>query len=222
MATHISRKALKEDAFRDSMFWALDWAYQRRRTFIVLGSALLAVIVAGAGYLAYDRSQRRAQSERFYHIERGPEQAGLSAEERQARARKGFEAFAAEFPGSHLAPVAWMHVAGIAWEQGDLDGAGQAFRAVLAHGASNPALRDLAHIGLGKLDEAQGRLDAAAAQYEAVSDAPFDELKALSLGRVAAARQQDEEARRHFEKAARAGSGSILAEWARQNLDYHP
>ena len=50
---------------------------------------------------------------------------------------------------------------------------------------------------------------------------PFEELKALSLGRVASEQGQDEEARREFEKVARAGSSSALAEWARQNLDYH-
>lgn len=222
MATHLNRKTLKEDAFRDTMFWALDWVYQRRRTFIAVGTAVLLAVASGAGYYAYDRSQRQAQNQRFHEIERGPQQAELSPEERESRVRKSFEAFAAEYPGSHLTPVAWMHVARIAWRQGDMDGAKQAFQAVLAHGDSKPAERDLAHIGLGNLAESQGDLDAAAAEYEAVSEQPFGELKALNLGRIARARQQDEEAHRQFEKAAKASTGSVLAEWARQNLDYHP
>ena len=222
MATHIDRKALKEDAFRDSMFWAIDWVYQRRQWFIAGVSAVLIVAAGGAGYYYYHRSQLRAQAEGFYQAERAGSSPELSEAERQGRARKAYEAFVATHPSSGLAPVAWMHVARLAWKAADLDGARKAFQAVLAHGQTTPPQRDLAHIGLGKLEESQGNLPAAAEQYKAVAEAAFDELKELSLGRIAAAQQQPEEARQHFEKAARAAPGSQLAEWARQNLDYHP
>ncbi len=222
MATHIDRKALKEDAFRDSMFWTIDWVYQRRQWFIAGVSGVLLVAAAGFGYYYYHRAQLRAQAEQFYQAERSASNPELSDTERQARARKAYDEFLATYPSSRLAPVAWMHLARQAWQTGDLDAARKAFLAVLAHSQTAPAQRDLAHIGLGKLEESQGNLAAAAEQYKAVSEAAFGDLKELSLGRIAAAQQQPEEARQHFEKAARAAPGSQLAEWARQNLDYHP
>jgi predicted negative regulator of RcsB-dependent stress response len=222
MATHLDRKTLKEDAFRDWMFWALDWVYQRRRWFIAGGSALLLVVAAGAGYYYYHRAQVREQTERFYQAERSATNPELEPAERSARARKSYEAFATEFPASPLAPVAWMHVAQLAWEQGDVDAARKAYQAVLARGGVGAPQQDLARIGLAKLDESQGNLAGAAEQVRAVSDTPYEELKALSLGRIASAQQQNAEARQFYEKAARSTSGSELGEWARQNLDYHP
>ncbi|HEX9844505.1 MAG TPA: tetratricopeptide repeat protein [bacterium] len=222
MATHIDRKTLKEDAFRDTMFWMIDWVYQRRLWFIAGVSAVLVVAVAGFGYYTYRQSRVKAETGRFYQAERSGSSPDLSEAERQSRARKAYEAFLAEYPSSHLAPVAWMHVARLAWKQGDVEAARKAFQAVLAHGDAPPSQRDLARVGLATLDESQGDLAASAEQYKAIPDHPYQELKALSLGRIASARHQNEEARQYFEKAARAAPGSVLAEWARQNLDYHP
>lgn len=222
MATHIDRKTLKEDAFRDSMFWMIDWVYQRRYWFIAGVTGVLVLAVTGFGYYTYRQSQMRAETERFYQAERSGAAPDLSEAERQTRARKAYEAFVAEYPSSRLAPVAWMHIARLAWKQGDAEAARKAFQAVLGNGATTPSQRDLARVGLATLDESQGDLAASAKQYQAVSDSPFEELKALSLGRIASEQNENEQARQYFEKAARGASGSALAEWARQNLDYHP
>lgn len=222
MATHIDRKTLKEDAFRDTMFWMIDWAYQRRLWFGAGLAAVLVVAAAGAGYYYYRQSRTYAETERFYQAERSGANPNLSESESLSRVRKGYEAFIAGYPASPLTPVAWMHLARLAWRQGDAEGARKAFQAVLAHSQTTAPQRDLARIGLATLDESKGDLAASTALYKAVSDRPYEELKALSLGRIASAQKQNEEARQYFEQAARAAPGSVLAEWARQNLDYHP
>lgn len=223
MARDIDRKALKEDAFRDTAFWLIDWAYQRRAILIAAGTVVLLAVAGGAGYYYYRESMLTQQSERFHEAERaGMAPADLSADESQARVRKAFEGFVAQYPDSPLAPPAWMNVARLAWKASDRDAARAAFQHVRDHPEASPALRNLAQIGLAKLDEAEGRLDQAAAEYQGVSDGIFDELKALSLGRVAALQDKNEEARQYFEKAARGTDGTALAEWARQQLDYHP
>jgi predicted negative regulator of RcsB-dependent stress response len=221
-ALKIDRKALKEDAFRDTMFWLVDWVYQRRTWFIAGGTALVIVVAAGLGGYTYWQSQRRAQSEQFYEAERLLSAPNLPENERDARARKAYEAFTATYPSSRLAPVAWLHIAALAWGQNDLDAARKAYQAVLAGNEAAPTQRDLAHIGLAQLDEAKGDLAGATAEYKAVADSPYGELKALSLGRVAEAQHNGEAARQYFEQAARAEPGSPLGEWARQNLDYQP
>lgn len=222
MARNIDRKALKEDAFQDTMFWMIDWVHQRRKWFIGGGVTLLVVVAAGVGTYQYRQSQLREQTARFYQAERAARQPELSDAEAVQKARDGYEKFIADYPDSHLTPVAWMHVARLAWRQDDAEGARSAYEAVLGHSATTAAQRDLAHVGLAKLAESQGNLDVSAEQYGAVTDAHYEELKALSLGRIASARNQAEEARRYFEEAARAAPGSMLGEWARQNLDYHP
>jgi predicted negative regulator of RcsB-dependent stress response len=221
MATHIDRKSLKEDAFRDTMFWMIDWVYQRRVWFIAGASAVVLLVAAGFGYYTWHRSRLQAEAEGFYRAERAAADPALSEAERQTKGRKAYEDYVAAQPSSFLAPVAWMHVARIAWKQGDAQGARKAFQAVLDSSAAGGPLRDLAHVGLATVAEASGDLAGAEEQYKAVSDHPYEELKAFSLGRVASEQQRSEEARKWFDKAAHATDGS-LAEWARQNLDYHP
>jgi len=222
MARHIDRKALREDAFRDSAFWLIDWVYQRRVPFIVLGAVIVLGVAGGTGYYFYRDANLKKQAALFHEAERAGAGGDLSAEEAQATVRKAFGEFLARYPDGPLAPMAWMNVARLAWKAGDPDGARAAFEHVREHPEASPAQRDLAQIGLAQLDEAQGHLDQAAAEYQGVSDTIFSELKALSLGRVAALQNKTEEARQHFEKAARSTDGTELAQWARQELDYHP
>lgn len=221
-ASKIDRKSLKEDPFRDTAFWLIDWVYQRRVWFITLIATVLVVLIAGFGYYFHRRAVQSEQGAEIYRAERAASDPQLSEQERQNKAREAYEAFIAKFPDGSLAPVAWMHLAGIAWRQKDVEGARTAFQAVLTHANSSPAQRDLARLGVANLEEAGGNLEASEALYRAVSDQPYAALKAYSLGRIAMQRNQSEEARRQLEKVARGDPGSELAQWARQTLDYLP
>lgn len=221
--THrITRKTMKEDAFRDTMFWLVDWAYKQRVWLISAGVALLVVVAAGSGWYYYHRTRLQAETERFYEAERLAGQSHLNETQRADKGRKAFESFVKDYPSSDLTPVAWMHIAALAWEQKDLPAVRKAYTAVLSDSQSSSTQRDLAHLGLAKLDEQQGHLKEATKEYQAVSDGPYAELKALNLGRVAAAEHENAQARQYFQQAAQAAAGSPLSEWARQNLDYHP
>lgn len=222
MAKDIDRKALKEDAFRNTAFWMIDWVYQRRAIFITAALVLVVGFGSAIGYYQYRQSALETQSLQFHEAERAGVGADLSETESQTRVRAAFQDFLAKHPDSPLAPAAWMHVARLAWKASDTNGARAAFHQVREHSESSVALRNLAIIGLATLDEAQGELDQAAEKYRSVKDGVYDQLKALSLGRVASLQNKPEEARRLFEEAARGTEDSQLSEWARQQLDYHP
>lgn len=221
-STKITRKAMKDDAFRDTIFWLIDWAYKQRIWLISGGVALLVAVAAGLGMYYYHEAGLRTETERFYEAERTAGRPDANDTQRAAQGRKAFEAFVKDYPSSDLASVAWMHIAALAWEQKDYGAVRKAYQAVLSDSDSSSAQRDLAHLGLAKLDEQQGHLKEAVKEYKAVSDGPYQELKAFNLGRVAAAEHEDAQARQYFQQAAQAAPGSPLAEWAQQNLTYHP
>ncbi len=209
----MDRKALREDAYRDTMFRVVDWAYRQRKWLIGSGVAVVVVVVGGYGYYYQRQAALQAESAAFYAVE---QRAAAATGE----ARAAYEDFLAQYPDSRLAAVAWMNLARIAWKQDDAPAARAAYEAVLAHGSAPAALRDLAHIGLAKLAESAGDYAASAGHYAAVSDQPYASLKAFNLGQLAAARDDAAEARRQFEKVAQEQGEAPLAEWARQHLDY--
>jgi predicted negative regulator of RcsB-dependent stress response len=218
----IDRKSLKEDAFRDTMFWMVDWAYQRRSWLIGVGTLALVVVLGGSGYYLYQGAQSREQALRYFQVERDAQHPNLPEGERIVKARTAYEAFIADYPGAALAPTAWMHLARLAWQQGDPAAARKAFQTVLNHDQAGPALRDIARLGIATLKEQEGDLEASAMEVREISDEPYGVLKAFHLGRLAMERKQPGEARQQFEIASQGDPGSTLAEWARQNLDYLP
>ena len=218
----LNRKALKEDVYQDTMFWAIEWMYQRR---VLLGSLVTVVVVgvtAGFAYYFYQRFVDRELAGKFYQaerIERGPD---LTEDQIKKSIREGYQAFLKEYPQAKLAPVAWLNLARFAWEEKDPKTAREAFQSVLDHSKSTSAQQDIAHLGIAKIEESQGELDASASNYNLLPDQPYEELKAYNLGRIASIRNQSDEARIQFEKAARNSLDSSLARWARERLDYRP
>lgn len=219
---HLDRKALKEDPYQDAAFWLIDWIYQRRALIGSLVTAVVLVVVAGFAYYFYQRSVDKELAGKFYQAERIQPGSDLTEEQTRESLREGYRAFLKENPQARLAPVAWLNLARFAWEEKEPKTAREAFQAVQAHAKSTQAQQDIARLGIAKIEEAQGNLEASATQYNLLPDQPYEELKAYNLGRIASMRKQSDEARIQFEKAARNSSESSLARWAREQLDYRP
>lgn len=216
------RKSLKEDAIQDTLFWLIDWAHKRLMWIVSLATAIVVIAGGGYGYLLYQDSLQLSQAEAYYQFLRQAAQPELSTQERKTKEKEAYESFLQGHPGSNLAPVAWLNLARLAWERGDLEEARRTFQLAAAHNHSSAAQQDIARLGLARIEEAQGNIDASEAHLRSLSDQPYDELKAYQLGRLASARNQNEEARRQFQKVSQGEPGSALAEWARQQLDYRP
>lgn len=217
----IDRKELQHDAFRDAAFAFIDYMYQRRLRFI-LGGIALVVIVAGAvggySYLAYTE---RVDSEAMLQAERMLNDPAATPEARQRSAVPAFQAFVEQHPRSSLAPVAWLYIARLAYEQNQYDRAAQAFQHVLDAGRTAALLRTEALVGLAKVKEAQGKSAEAAPLYEQIGEG-FNDLKELSLGRAALAADKIKEARQHFLQAVGAQGYAGVTTQAQEALDYLP
>lgn len=239
----LSRKALKEDVIQDVLFDLIDWAHRRQTWLISIAAAVLVTAAAGYGIFWYQDSRERQQASSFFEIEsalqsdqsasagqaepgqedaKNAENAENANGSRAEQAIAGYRKFIAQFPDGGLTPVAWLHLGRLFWEQAELKEALAAYRSALLHEKSSLSQQDMARLGLARLAEREGNLEVSAEYFRALSDQPYAELKAFHLGRIAQARKFSEEARTQFEKASHGEPGSVLAEWARQNLDYQP
>ena len=219
---HIDRKALKEDAFQDTVFDLVDWAHRHRRVIIAAVSAVVGAVVLGFALYAYSQYSTRRQAEEFYAAEHALSADNVTDAQRRANARQAFSAFVREYPGSALSPVAQMFLARLAWQDGDPAGAESAFRAVLEHGKTEPIARDLATIGLAKLLENQGRMVESQQMLTGLSGDRLEELRQLTLGRIALARNKPDEARKHYEAVAKKYPPTQFSDWAQQVLSHLP
>lgn len=216
------RKSLKEDVVQDALFNLIDWGFKRRRWLIAGVSAVLIVVAAGFGYTQYSESRARNEAESYAEIGQDASKKQLSSAEREESTRARYEAFIADYPNSTLTPPAWMNLARIAWNKGNLIAARKAFQAVIDHPKATLPQKDLSVLGLARLAEKNGDLTKAEGYFNSLSEPTYGDLKAYHLGRIAAARKDTKTARQHFEKVSRGQPGSTLAEWARQNLDFNP
>ena len=215
------RKELQHDPFRDVAFEFIHFVYEQRRWFIGGGIALFAIVALVAGGLAYQRHAEREESEALLQATRTMRNTSTTPEAKWTAGTKAFQAFVAEYPRSALAPVAWLYLARIAWEQKELDRSAQAFQHVLDHRKVTPLLRTEALVGLGKIKEAQGKPAEAKAHYEQIGEG-FQDLKQLSLGRAALAAGDLQAAREHFLQAAGAQGYTGVTIQAREALDFLP
>lgn len=217
----IDRKELEHDPYRDVVFELIDYVYTWRRWFILGGIALVLIIGAGAGGYFYTQRAERIEAEALMVATRTLENPAVTQDARLSGAAQAFRAFVESHPRSSLAPVAWLYLARIAWEQKQFDPAAQAFQHVLDDRKSSPLLRAQALVGLGKLKEAQGKTAEAISLYMQMGDG-FQDLKQLSLGRAALASGNVKEAREHFLQAAGAQGYNGVTLQAREALDFLP
>jgi predicted negative regulator of RcsB-dependent stress response len=217
----IDRKELQHDAFRDAVFEFIDYMYQRRLKFVLGGIAVFVVVAGAIGGYAYVVHTERVDSEALLQAVRVLNDPATGQEARRKSAAPAFHAFVEQHPRSSLAPVAWLYIARLAYEQTQLEPAAQAFQHVLDNGKTPPLLRTQALVGLAKVKEAQGKPAEAAPLYEQIG-AGFQDLKQLYLGRAALAAGKVKEAREHFLQAAGEQGYTGITTQAREALDYLP
>jgi len=217
----VSRKELKEDAIRDSMFWMIQWAYNHRKWII---SAVVVVLAGGGtalGFTLYRQNMVRDEAAAF-HVAEQRIGATKDMQERFVEGRKAYQEFLKAHPDGILAPEALMMLGRVAHEDGKYEEAMGYLERVLNHASSSQELRNIARIGLSALAEIQGQLDKAGEYASGLPESQYAALKAYTLGRLALERKDIKEARRNFDEVAKALPPTILNDWARQMLDYLP
>ncbi len=217
----IDRKSLREDTFQIAAFHLIDHVYQQRARYIAGAVVVVLLVAAGIGALVYQRHQAEARSVAFHEAEQQLGTPPLSDAARQA-AEAAFTTFIAAYPKDRLAAVAQLHLARIAWEAGDLDGAEAAFGDALRVKAAGSALQAIARVGMAKVQEQRGQPQASALLYEELPGAGFSDLRQLNMGRLAVAQDDIEAARRHFQAVRDQRPPSVLSDWAGEALAYLP
>jgi predicted negative regulator of RcsB-dependent stress response len=182
---------------------------------------VLLLVIAAIGTVLYQRHQAEARSVVFFKAEQRLGTPPLSDADRAA-ARTAFHDFIAAYPKDELAAVAWLHLARMGWESGDLDAAEAAFGEALRVKAAGTALQAIARVGMAKVQEQRGQLEASALLYEELPAGSFGDLRQLSMGRLAAAQNDIEAARRHFQAVLDQRPPSVLGNWAGEALAYLP
>ena len=220
-SNNVDRKELARDPFQEAFYAAADYVYRRSRLFILAGTALLVGVAAIAGYYVYDRYTERADSAALLQADFILQDATLAADVRARKAVEAYREFVTVHPGSALAPVAWMEIAGLAWDQQQWEAAGQAFQQVLDHRKTPAVLRTEALLGLGQLREQQGKPAEAKALFGQIGDS-FQDARQLELGRIALAAGDTKQAREYFLQASATPANNSVTILARQALDYLP
>lgn len=140
MAEHLNRKDLKHDRFVDEMEVAYG-AMRRNTRYVVMGAvALVALIAAIVGLLAYNRSREAAAqallAEAISTMEQpvagepgAPENAPFkSQEEKLAKAEPIFRQVTEKYSGKDAADIADLYLGRIAASRGDIKAAEPKFR----------------------------------------------------------------------------------------------
>ncbi|MFI5399792.1 MAG: tetratricopeptide repeat protein [SAR324 cluster bacterium] len=220
-SNNFDRKELSRDPFQETFYAVADYVYRRGRMFILAGAGLLVALAAVSGYYAYTRYTERADAAALLQADGVLHDASLADDVRVRTGAEAYRKFVYTRPGSALAPVAWMALARLAWDQRQWEAAGQAFQQVLDHRKTPAVLRTEALLGLGQLKEQEGKPAEAKALYEQIGDS-FQDARQLELGRAALAAGNTQQAREYFLQASAGAANSSVTIQARQALDYLP
>jgi len=214
----LTKDELRHDPVQDWLFHGVDYAHRHRKKLIWIGSALLALIVAGLAYYANARYQTEHVAARFNEAEAVLFETNKSEADRLAKARESFKSFVAEYGDSNLAPYGWMRLGAMAAARNNSDEAEQAYRHVIDHGATTPPLRTIARTALAKLYEDRGEWERSVELYSALTGDLYGDLAEFSLARVALAGRKVDEARSRLEAVQQQYPQSSLAALARDTL----
>jgi predicted negative regulator of RcsB-dependent stress response len=218
----IDKEELRHDAFRDSMFDAIDYLHKHLR--LMIAAAVCAVVIAagGIGYYAYLQKQAEVESAAFHDAEKPLIQPNVANDDRIKQTEAAMQGFVKGFPNSRLAPAALTYMARFAFEHKEWDKVETAYRRALAHPKIEPVQRAVVLLGLGKLKEAQGKPQEAAAFFDQIADKRFEDLKAYAGGTADLAAGKADAARKQFQLAATSQPPTVVSGWAKDALDYLP
>jgi predicted negative regulator of RcsB-dependent stress response len=221
-AQKIDPKSLREDTFQNFGFHLIEYVYRRRIRFIAGAIVAVLLVAIGIGTLTVQRYRNEQRAVLFHQVENLLSVQETLNDEQRSKASEALQNFVAEYPSSYLSGVAWMHLARLAWDGGDENAAEVAFTAALGLQKGDTALSALATVGLAKIQERRGEVEASAEIYRGLPESGFADLRDLSLGRIAVAQQDSDRARSHFGAVAKRRPPSVLSIWANEELAYVP
>ena len=233
MATHISRKELKQDIVAQTVEHQIDWFAKHKQTAIRGAIIAVATIVVVGGSLSYRSSQTASRQKalgealatQLAPVGVAPPSGALSFPTEEARtlaAQKAFTKVAADFNGDDEGYLAQYYLAGMAADAGKLDDAMKKYQDVAGHASANYA--SVAKLAVAQLHFAQGKINEARAVLKDLAEHPTDLVSKEQVDVVLArgiAATQPEEARKLLTPLA-AKAGSDIAQVAASALNEIP
>ncbi|MBI5585082.1 MAG: tetratricopeptide repeat protein [Deltaproteobacteria bacterium] len=210
----ISRKELlkKPDEFITTSNRIYAWISQNLQSVILVGVAVILVVAALWGYLAY-RSYREAQSQQKYFAA-----VGLKESEQQITKLK---AVTGDFPGTSGSAKAWVSLGHLYFEKKDYPQAIQAYQTALNNGRFPQDFQTLIRENLAYALEEKGDLKGAAALFTQIlngTDPLLKENAHLNLARVYQKMNQTKEAKTTLQNFLKAYPNSNYAPMVRDRL----
>lgn len=183
VATHISRKDLKQDVVAETVEHQIDWFAKHKPAMTRYGiAAVVAVVVVWGGwsYRDYAIANRQhalaeALAVQLAPIGQAPPSGGLSFASEEARAvaaEKAFTKVSADFAGDEEGYLAEYYVAGIDADNGKLDAALKKYQDVASRAGANYA--SIAKLAIAQLYFAQGKTSEAKTVLKDLADHPTD------------------------------------------------
>jgi predicted negative regulator of RcsB-dependent stress response len=183
VATHISRKDLKQDVVAETVEHQIHWFAKHKQSMIrygIIAVVLVAVVWGGLSYRDYSIANRQhalaeALAVQVAPVGQAPPNGGLSFATEEARAvaaEKAFAKVSADFAGDEESNLANYYLAGIDADNGKLDAAMKKYQDVAAHAGPNYA--SIAKLAMAQLHFAQGKNSEAKAILKDLADHPTD------------------------------------------------
>lgn len=183
MASHLTRKALKQDKFAVEVEHTVDYFAAHRRQAIIYGSIALAVILIVGGIFYFRNSQTAIREQMLgdaLSLTNAPvgtaaPGGGPSFPTQAAKddaVSKALNKVASDYSGSMEAYIAEYYLAGTALEAGKTDDARKKYQDVSDHASANYA--SLAKLSLAELDAGENRTAEAEKLLKDLMDHPTD------------------------------------------------
>lgn len=205
VATHLSRKDLKQDIVAETVGHQIDWFAAHKQNASRAAIAVVAVVVVvwgGWSYRNYQIANRQHALAEALAVQGAPvgqesPSGGLSfANEdlRASAAEKAFNKVLSAYPGDDEGFLAEYYLAGLDADSGKLDLARRKYQDVADHASS--AYASLAKLALAQLDFAQGKINEARAVLKDLQEHPTDLVSKdqadITLAKGIAATQPEE------------------------------
>ena len=128
----------------------VDWGYKHRIALISIAVTIVILVGGAFGYRAYLEAETERMTLAFFEIQKKVADPKLDVETRREAARKGYTEFVQANPDERLTPIAWMHLARLAWDAQASKESREAYRTVMDHGESTPRTEGPRSLGIGQ------------------------------------------------------------------------
>ena len=211
--------ALKSDRLDDFLFHAANYIYVRRKLFISLAVALVAIIVAVWGTISYIDYRDNLRNEQLYQVEQVIFSDQLDESEKINKAIPMLDEFLAKYEGTEQAKLALFYRAGLKVKQEDYPAAEQDLNQLLTMLEPESDLFFLASLNLSNVLRDQQKIDEAFQLLQSVKTETLNDIVLMEQAELYMNSNQEEKAKELLQILIKDYPNSFYANKARQLLE---